>query len=236
MQIKDATGKMLLGLPLEVTSGDGPAMKEKRGEGAAVGEGGEPKLREFLGSRFGTGTVFVEIGGKKEEFVTTRQIQRSPGKKHDDPEVQKFLDAMDGKVIDTAVLRLIAGNLYVSLDAYGNIGEYGPDMMGKNRTSFEVEFTLDPKTLALRPGARELSYIPLGGRVTESRLAPDYELQLDSVTKLPKGGLAMKGRFSGTLTEDLKGGKLEKSIPVKGTFDIPSASGNDAVGNLLRGN
>jgi hypothetical protein len=235
LQIKDAAGKMLLGLPFEVTAGDGPAVEKKAAEGAAVGEGGEPKLREFLGSRLGTGTIFVEIDGKKEEFVTTRQVQKAPAKKSDNPEVQKFLDSMEGKVINTAVLRLIGGNLYVSLDAYGNIGDYGPDMMGKNRTSFEVEFTLDPKTLELKPGARELSYYPLGSGPRDSRNAPDYELKLDSVTRLPKGELALKGSFSGTLTHDMKGGKLEKFIPVKGTFDILSASGNDAVGNLLRG-
>ncbi len=235
IQIKDAAGKMLLGLPFQVTAGDGPEVEEKAAEGAAVGEGGEPKLREFLGSRFGTGTLFVEIDGKKEEFVTTRQVQKKPLKKHDNPEVQKFLDSMDGKVIDTAVLRLIAGNLYVSLDSYGNLGDYGPDMIGKNRVSFEVKFTLDPKTLELKPGNRELGYHPLGSGPGNSRNAPDYELKLDSVTRLPKGELAMKGSFSGTLTEDMKGGKLEKPIPVKGTFDILSASGNDVVGNLLRG-
>src|SRR5690606_9936901 len=126
IQIKDAAGKMLLGLPFEVTAGDGP-VTAKATEGAVAGEGGEPKLREFLGNRFGTGTIFVEIDGKKEEFVTTRQVQKAPAKKADNPEVQKFLDSMEGKVINTAVLRLIAGNLYVSLDAYGNIGDYGPD-------------------------------------------------------------------------------------------------------------
>lgn len=238
MQIKDAAGKMLLGLPFKVIDDDGPAVEEAAAAvGAAAKEGAEPKLREFAGgNRFGTGTILVEIDGKKEEFVTTRQIQKAPAKKSENPEVQKFLDSMEGKVIDTAVLRLISGNLYVSLDAYGNISDYGPDMMGKNRISFEVKFTLDPQTLELKPGARELVYTPLGGKTIESHKAPDYELTLDSVTRLPNGEIALKGSFSGTLAEDMKGNKLEKPISVKGTLDIYSASGNDAVGNLLRGN
>gem|GEM_PF-5675586 len=237
IQLKDATDNRILSIPFEITTGNNPTPEKKAAEGADVGEGGEPTLRKFLGeNRFGTGTVFVEIHGKKEEFVTTRQTFKAPTIKHDNPDVQKFANAMEGKVINTAVLRLIAGNLYVSLDAYGNISDHGPDMLGKNRTSFKMEFTLDPKTLELKPGARGLAYHPLGSDSGNSHNAPDYELAVDSVTRLPKGELALKGHFSGTLTEDMKGGKLDKSIPVKGAFHILSASGDDVAGTLLRGN
>src|SRR5690606_31702614 len=120
---------------------------------------------EFLGRRSGTGTVMVEIDGKTEEFVTTREVQKKPPTKADNPEVQKFLDAMDGKVVDTAVLRLIGGSLYVSLDAYGAIDDHGPNMMGGKRTSFQINFALDPKNLELKEKMRKLSYFHVGSNV-----------------------------------------------------------------------
>ncbi|MFC7337917.1 VWA domain-containing protein [Haloferula chungangensis] len=225
LQIRDNTGNLLLAIPFTLSAGK---------QDAAVKNDGEPQLRQFQGNISGTGSIDVEIAGRKEEFVTTRQIQRSSPAKADSPEVQQFLNAVEGKVINTAVLRAIAGNCYVSLTAYGSIGEKGPAMMGESRTSFEVQFALDPKTLTLKPGSRSLRYDPPGSSHSNTFHASDYELELESATALPSGELALKGHFSGTLDEDIKGGKLDKFMPVKGTFDILAASGDDAVGNLLK--
>lgn len=222
LRIVDANGNLPFKAPFEVTA----AEKE---------EGAAPKLREFKGDVFGTGTIVVDIDGKTEEFVTTSRTLKPAAVKLDNPEAQKFLDSMKGKVIDTAVLRSIAGTLFVSLDAYGSVGEWGPATMGKTVTSFEVEFSLDPKTLELKPGSRTLNYNPAGSSVGDNQETSDCELKLDSVTKLPDGSLALKGSFSGTLTQNMKGEKLAKPVPVKGTFDILKASGNDVVGDLLRG-
>ncbi|WP_411827985.1 vWA domain-containing protein [Luteolibacter sp. AS25] len=223
LRIVDSDGNLPIKVSFEIAAQE-----------AAAQEGKEPELRRFEGGVFGTGTVMVEMNGKTEEFVTTSTAVKAPPQKLDNPDAQKFLDSMEGKVIDTAVLQLLAGSLYVSLDAYGNIDDFGPEMMGEKRTSFAVKFALDPKTLDLKPGARELTYHAPGSRITDGKVAPDYELKLDSITKLPKGGLALKGSFSGTLIQDVRGQKLEKAIPVKGTFEVLRASGNDAASDLLR--
>jgi len=229
LQIQDASGRRLLGIPFELI-----VDKAETKEGAVVGEGGPPKLREFKGDIVGTGTVMLEINGETKEFVTTRKTISMGGQKHDNPDVQKFADAMEGKVVNSAVLRLVAGSLYVTLDAYGPLAEWGPRTLSKERMSFEISFTLDPKTLELKDGARKISYNPPGSKTVENQETGDYELKLEPVKKFADGSLALKGTFSGTLTQDMKETKLDKPVPVKGTFDILQVNGNDAVGNLLR--
>lgn len=239
IRVLDETGSMISGAPVEITAGDAASPSASAAPASpAPASAAEPQLRQFGPSRFGTGTLLVDIQGKTHEFVTTTEVLAANlgaqvGSRTDNPDVAAFAQSMAGKSIHTAVLRLIAGNLYVTLDAYGNIGPYGPEMMGKKRTSFEVGFTLDPKTLQLKDGSRRLSYNAPGTSVTDNAETDKCQITLDSVTRLPGGSLGLKGSFSGTLTEDMKGKPLATPEKVSGTFDIQRASGNDAVSKLL---
>jgi len=55
------------------------------------------------------------------------------------------------------------------------------------------------------------------------------------MTKLKRVWYPKNPELFHTDPQDMKENKLEKSLPVKGTFDIIHVNGNDAVGNLLRG-
>jgi|GEM_PF-7078498 len=57
----------------------------------------------------------------------------------------------------------------------------------------------------------------------------------DIMTKLKRVWYPKNPELFHTDPQDMKENKLEKSLPVKGTFDIIHVNGNDAVGNLLRG-
>lgn len=198
----------------------------------------EPELIK-LGSdlKFVSGTVVATINGKEDKFMTTsEQIQVSEERINAaDSKAQGMLRSMNGTVVDTAVLRLIASTLYVSIDAYGNIQENGPTTVGDKATSLKISFTLTPDTLSLKEKNREIHYSAPGQGSFKGSVGKDFELKIDSITKLPEGTLALKGSFSGLLTQDQMGKDLPKPVEVSGSFDILRASGNDAVLQLLKG-
>eukprot|EP00903_Cladosiphon_okamuranus_P004071 g4069.t1 len=231
LQIKDSTGAMLLGLPFELSGT--PAPPAGKADDKSPPSGKEPVLRDFGGGLYGTGTLLAEIAGRSHEFATTRQKLKTPAGMTENAGAQGFLDFMQGKTIDTAALRLLAGNLYVSLDAYGAIGDSGPDMQGEKRTGLQVNFALDPKSLEPRKATRELIYSPPGSSTMEKLKTDDFELGIDSTSVNADGSLALKGSFSATLTRNLRGEALDKPLPVKGTFDIHSASGDESIADLL---
>lgn len=241
IRILDDSGSMITGAEVEITTGDAsptapadPASSESSAPTSAA----EPQLSQFSPSHFRTGTVLVEMQGKTHEFATTTKVQASNlseqvAKRTDNADAIAFAKSMEGKATHTAVLRLIAGSLHVTLDAYGNIGPYGPEMMGKNRTTFEINFALDPKTLQLKDGPHRLSYNAPGTKVSDNAQTEECQITLDSVTRLPGGSLALKGSFNGILSQNIKGEPLPTSEKVSGTFDIQRASGNDAISKLL---
>jgi hypothetical protein len=231
IRILDETGSMIKGAGVEITAGDAASP-------TASATSAEPQLRQFGANHFGTGTILVNMQGKTHEFATTTKVLAANlgaqvGSRTDNAEAAAFAQSMAGKSIHSAVLRLIAGNLYVTLNGYGNVGPYGPEVMGKKRTSFEVNFALDPKTLQIKDGSRTLSYNAPGTVVTDNAQTEDCQITLDTVTRLPGGSLALRGSFSGTLTQDMKGKPLATSVPITGTFDIQRASGNDEISKLL---
>ncbi|TLD68377.1 VWA domain-containing protein [Phragmitibacter flavus] len=231
IRINNSTGQTLKAAAFQVVPAD---LSSDSDADVPAPAAPQTQLTQFPGNLLGTGLINAEISGQTHEFMTTsKTMPAQQGPKHENPEVQKFLDSMAGKVIHTAVLRLLAGSIYVTLDAYGNIGPHGPKMMGKDRTSLELNFALDPKTLELKPAMRTLSYNPPGSKTTENQQTTDFELHHESTTKNPDGTLAFKGTFSGTLTTDMKGNPLPTPVPIKGTFDIQRASGNDVVAKAL---
>jgi hypothetical protein len=197
----------------------------------------EPELQK-LGSdlKFATGSVIASIDGKEDKFMTTSErIEISEERiKAADPRAQSMLRSMNGKVVDTVVLRLIGSTIYVTIDAYGNIQENGPAMNGDGARSLKISFALTPDTLSLQEKNREIAYSAPGQSTTDASVGKDFELKIESITKLPKGALALKGSFSGSLTQDRMGKDLSKPITVEGTFDIYRANSNDAVLKLLK--
>ncbi|MEN3940158.1 VWA domain-containing protein [Prosthecobacter sp. SYSU 5D2] len=239
IRVLDETGSMIKGAEVEITPSDAASPSASANPAApASTTAAEPQLRQFGPSHFGTGTIRVDMQGKTHEFATTTKVLAANlgaqvGSRTDNAEAAAFAKSMEGKSIHSAVLRLIAGNLYVTLDGYGNIGPNGPEMMGEKRTSFQVSFALDPKTLQIKDGSRTLSYNAPGTAVTDNAQTEECQITLDTVTPLPGGSLALKGSFSGILTQDMKGKLLATPVPVTGTFDVQRASGNDAISKLL---
>lgn len=196
-----------------------------------------PELRVLRNNLYASGTVVAEIEGKTSEFLTTSTVLASDlgqqvKARTDNEAAQKFAQRMAGRTIRTAVLRLIGGRLYVTLTANGPMEANGPVISGEKATSVELNFTLDPQTLKLNERERTLTYRPPGASTRESWETKEYELKLESVTPLPDGSLALKGSFSGSVKSKDK--DKGEAFPIKGTFDIQHAAGNEAVSKLLK--
>ncbi len=200
---------------------------------AAAKADATPELRVLGRNLYASGTVVAAVQGKTGEFLTTSAVLASNlgqqvKERSDNEAAQKFAQSMAGRTIRTAVLRFIGGTLYVTLTGHGPIEASGPVMSGDKATSVALNFTLDPKTLKLKERERSLAYRPPGASMSEGWETNEYELTLESVTPLPDGSLALKGSFSGSVKDK------NEAYPIKGTFDIQHAAGNEAVSKLLK--
>jgi len=196
----------------------------------------ELEMREIFPGRFATGALMLKMQGKEYEFLTTSQVLAGNlGVGIEDSEVKAFAEKMAGKTVDTAVLRLIGGSLYVSLagsvyaDAAGVILE---EMAG---AGFSVHFELDPKTLELVEDSGGLSYSAPGSKTSDSRDTSSCVFVLESAEKRPDGSLSLKGIFSGTLDTNMLGEALIDPEEVSGSFHIIRATGNDIILPLFEG-
>lgn len=194
----------------------------------------EPQLRQIAPEKFESGSLTTEIDGQRHHFLTTIEtLFIDPKKLSSDPKTRKAQEEMNGTIVKTAQLRYVEGNLVASLIGHEEARKAaGSRQVASQRAALEVSFTLDAKSLALKEGSRALTYKAAGDDASQQLKTDDYDLTIDSVTRLPSGALSLKGRFSGTFDATVQSKKnetLEKPVSISGTFDIVNASGDEKV-------
>lgn len=222
----------LLSVCLSVAS---PSSALGQAESAAAAEGaGGQELRELHPGKFVTGTITVKMEGGTQVFLaTSQQLAANLGGNIADPAAKAFAQKVAGRSVDTAVVRLIGGSLYVTLDGYSNIDPAVPVAEGVKSGNFTITLVLDPKTLKVKADECSLSYHAPGADVRDSRETAECEIVLNSVKKAGDGALSMEGSFTGRLVKNMAGEPLADPEAVSGTFEIQRATGDDLLGELI---